>query len=57
MVWMALEIIKYLIKECKYYEAQRILEMIDTCNSFCKELSSTGYRYGSYSRNCNCGTR
>ena len=57
MVWMALEIIKYLIKECKYYEAQRILEMIDTCNSFCKELSSAGYRYGSYSRNCNCGTR
>ena len=52
MVWMALELIKYLIKECKYYEAQRILEMIDTCNSFCN--NNTGFGDTLFKRNCTC---
>lgn len=53
MVWMTLELLKYLIRYCKYSEAQRILEMVDSCNGFC---NNTKYRDGyKFNKGCNCG--
>lgn len=40
MIWMTIELIKYLVKHCRYFEAQRILEKIDTCNSFCNNYNN-----------------
>lgn len=53
MIWMALELLKYLVRFCKYYEAQRILEKIgSSCNGFCRSTNSIDKKFTS---NCNCG--
>lgn len=54
IVWMTLEILKYLIRYCKYSEAQRILEMVDNCNGFCNNSTfKDGYNFN---KGCNCGS-
>lgn len=53
MVWMTLELLKYLVRFCKYYEAQRILEKVgSSCNGFCGPMTSIDNKFTS---NCNCG--
>lgn len=49
MVWMALELIHRLIKNCDYYEAQRLLERLQSCNGFCNSNNFTGS-----ASKCNC---
>lgn len=53
IVWMSLELIRRLINQCKFFEAQRILERINTCNTFCSTLLiklQNKYK----SKSCNC---
>lgn len=53
IVWMGLELLKYLVRECKYDEAERIIEGISGCNDFCTNKSNVP---NAYSRiKCNCG--
>ena len=40
IVWMALNIIKYLIELEQYYEAQRYLEILENCGGICSNLSN-----------------
>lgn len=37
IVWMSINVIKYLIELAQYYEAQRILEDITQCGGICKD--------------------
>lgn len=54
LVWMSLELIHRLIKDCNYYEAQRLLERISACNGFCKkDFRITTNKYIS-TGGCNC---
>ena len=50
IIWMAYELIRKLIKQCDYYEAQRLLERFQGCNGFCNSKNSKS----SYSNGCNC---
>lgn len=50
IVFIALELIKGLIKRCEYYEAQRIIEEISFCGGFC---NNDYLLYNSLNR-CNC---
>lgn len=53
IVWMALELIKRLINQCKFFEAQRLLERISTCNTFCtKSLGKLNLKFKT--GGCNC---
>jgi hypothetical protein len=38
IIWMAINIIKYLIEQSQYYEAQRILEEVTQCGSICNNI-------------------
>ena len=38
IIWMAINIIKYLIEQGQYYEAQRILEEVTQCGSICNNI-------------------
>lgn len=38
IIWMAINIIKYLIELKQYYEAQRVLEDITQCGGICKDV-------------------
>ncbi len=38
LIWMAINIIKYLIEQSQYYEAQRILEEVTQCGSICSNI-------------------
>lgn len=51
IIWMAINVIKYLIEMSQYYEAQRILENITQCNNICKDTNVT---LGG--NNCGCTT-
>ena len=53
IVWMALELIRRLISQCNFFEAQRLLERISTCNTFCtKTLSKFNNKIKT--GGCNC---
>ena len=53
IVWMALELIRRLISQCNFFEAQRLLERISTCNTFCtKTLSKFNNKVKT--GGCNC---
>ena len=55
IVWMALELIRRLINNCKFFEAQRLLERISTCNTFCTNLiNKLSNAKSSTIRSCNC---
>jgi hypothetical protein len=49
-IWMTLNIIDYLISFKQYLEAQRLLEMFQTCNSFCNDKKLHGFK----SKSCGC---
>lgn len=40
IIWMAINVIKYLIEMAQYYEAQRILEEVTQCGNICKTTNS-----------------
>lgn len=42
IIWMGINVIKYLIELQQYYEAQRILENITQCNNICKTSNISG---------------
>lgn len=48
IIWMSINVIKYLIELSQYYEAQRILEDILQCGNLCKNVNviSGGYNCG-----------
>lgn len=50
IIWMAINVIKYLIELSQYYEAQRILEDVTQCGGICKDVDKqvTG------GNNCGC---
>lgn len=52
IVWMALNIIKYLIELGQYYEAQRILENVTQCGNICREVFTSTNVIGE--NNCGC---
>lgn len=49
ILWMTINVIKYLLEKEQFYEAQRILEEITYCGSICDNLSTT-----KKSSNCGC---
>ena len=49
-LWMTLNIIDYLISFKQYLEAQRLLEMFNTCNGFCNDRQLHGFK----SKSCGC---
>lgn len=49
ILWMTINVIKYLIDLGQYYEAQRILENVMSCNNLCKVSSNN-----SNSSGCGC---
>lgn len=53
IIWMALELIRRLINQCNFFEAQRLLERINTCNTFCTNLISK-LTNKSLRKTCNC---
>lgn len=53
IIWMAINVIKYLLEKEQYYEAQRILEEITYCGSICNNLDTVQ----KYSSNCGCSQR
>lgn len=46
-VWMTLNVIEYCIEKGQYLEAQRILEKLSTCGSFCQDINNV--------KPCGCG--
>lgn len=38
IIWMGINVIKYLIELAQYYEAQRVLEDITQCGGICKDV-------------------
>lgn len=53
MVWMALNVIRYLVEENRLQEAQRIIEQIGGCNGLCKGW----YEHSGMKPDCGCGQR
>lgn len=49
-LWMTLNIIDYLVSFKQYLEAQRLLEMFNTCNGFCNDKKLHGFK----SKSCGC---
>lgn len=49
-IWMTLNIIDYLISFKQYLEAQRLLEMFNSCNGFCNDRQLHGLK----SKSCGC---
>lgn len=49
-IWMTLNIIDYLVGFKQFMEAERLLEMFQTCGGFCKGLSHSTYK----SQSCGC---
>ena len=52
LVWMALNVIKYMVEMNQLFEAQRILETIYSCNGICKNGNSKFYE-----SNCGCSKK
>lgn len=52
LVWMALNVIKYMVETNQLFEAQRILEIIYSCNGICKNGNSKFYE-----SNCGCSKK
>lgn len=52
IIWMAINVIKYLIELAQYYEAQRVLEDITQCGSICKN-NATNINSGGNGCGCN----
>ena len=52
LVWMALNVIKYMVEANQLFEAQRILEIIYSCNGICKNGNSKFYE-----SNCGCSKK
>lgn len=50
-LWMTLNVIDYLIEFKQFYEAQRILEEINYCGGFCKNVNDE------HGMSCGCNTR
>ena len=53
VVWMTINVIDYYLRNSQFYEAQRILELIEGCNGFCSgnsNNSNSNKRGG-----CGCG--
>lgn len=42
IIWMGLNVIKYLVELNQFYEAQRILESISQCGTLCKNITLIG---------------
>ena len=42
MLWMAINVITYLVQNCRFSEAQSLLERLDTCNGLCDDVSYAG---------------
>lgn len=49
LVWMAINVIKYLVEDNQLYEAQRIIELLHSCNGVCKNTLKK-IKHGG----CNC---
>lgn len=52
MVWMALNVIRYLVEANRLQEAQRIIEQIGGCNGLCDGW----YRHDGVKPDCGCGS-
>lgn len=52
LVWMALNVIKYMVEANQLFEAQRILEIIYSCNGICQNGNSKFYE-----SNCGCSKK
>lgn len=50
MVWMGLNVIQFLVEECNYKEAARIIYLLLSCNGFCTECNNT-----IKTSSCGCG--
>lgn len=50
VIWMAINVIRYLVELHEYEEAERILETVGGCNGLCKNELSKGTRPGG----CGC---
>lgn len=53
IIWMALNVVKYLLEKEQFYEAQRILEEITYCGSICGNLNTVKKSNSS----CGCSQR
>lgn len=53
IIWMAINVIKYLIELGQYYEAQRVLEDITQCGGICKDVMVDKNTIGGGSCGCN----
>jgi len=49
MVWMAINVIKYLVEFNQFAEAQRLIERLSSCNGLC------GSNKSSRKGGCGCG--
>lgn len=54
IIWMALNVMKYLLEKNQVFEAQRILEEITYCGSICNNIENTDKKYSS---SCGCSQR
>lgn len=52
IIWMTINVIKYLLEKEQFYEAQRILEEITQCGSICNNIQTV-----KKSSNCGCSKR
>lgn len=50
IIWMSINVIKYLIELAQYYEAQRILEDITQCGGICNNVDTSSVKGGG----CGC---
>lgn len=50
MVWMAINVIKYLVEFNQYAEAQRLIERLSSCNGLCGDSAPSPKKGG-----CGCG--
>lgn len=53
IIWMAINVIKYLIELKQYYEAQRVLEDITQCGGICKDVMVDKNTIGGGGCGCN----
>lgn len=51
LIWMSINIIKYLLEKGQYFEAQRILERVTYCGTICKQALNENKN----TNNCGCG--
>lgn len=50
LIWMAINVIKYLLELKQFYEAQRVLENITFCGNLCKDVMNKSLKGGG----CGC---